>query len=75
MTRDKPPFWQWLIQSFNETYTSSFVEFFIGMMGMFLIFILQLVFYNMSSGTRVILVLLIIPSFLLMMHGVYRADT
>ena len=73
--REKGPFWQWLSRVLNEKIRSPFTEFFIGFIAtIFLVPVLALVPYDMAFGSRVISALLVIPSFLVMMHGIYRED-
>ncbi len=50
-----------------------FYEFFTGLMALIAFPMISVVASDLALGTRIVLALLSLPSFLLIMHGVYRA--
>ncbi len=79
-----PGFWRWLSKVLVESIRkvpgliggirSPLTEIIIGMTGIAFSLVLAVASYDVSFYTRVVLALLTIPSFLISMHGFYRAE-
>ncbi len=85
---EQPRFWRWLAQGFVEKIRavpgfiggliggirSPIFEMLIGITGIFASLILPLIILGVTLTTKAIIALCFIPSFLIMMHGIYRED-
>ena len=84
MTDMRPGFWRWLPQTLIEAIRKTsglmgiiknpFLEIFIGGMAIFVFLLVAIVDYRLTMNTRVVLALCTIPSFIFLMHGIYRED-
>lgn len=78
---EKPPFWRWLpqvsiwaVRKVSGEIRDPFFEFLIGLIATALFPLSAVCVFDLTFTTRVALVLLAIPSFLIMMHGIYRKE-
>ncbi len=75
---ERPGYWWWLYQLLLEKIRSPVFEIIIGVVAGLFFFVLSFCSYDdsplYSFDMRVVLLLLSILSFLVFMHGIYRAD-
>lgn len=78
---ERPPFWRWLSQGLVEKIRAlprligdPLSEIIIGIIGITCSLILSPLALTLTFNERVIIALCSIPSFIILMHGIYRAE-